>query len=142
MVPDREGILQALFDRLEDALPEVDCVRRARNSSQINTYPAMDLTAGDESVQQTPRMPARWTLSAIVEITVNCMEDTGAAPDTSLNELLAKVDAALARQPDDPQGSTHTTLGGRVAHCWINRIDRGQLEGMAGARIEIEMLTA
>jgi hypothetical protein len=137
----REAIYAALFAKLA-AIPGLQTSsRRLRHYTDVpgQQQPALFLEQRNEGTAQgVPGLPGKRTLRVHVWLYVR-VDDHAAIPATALNAWLDAVDTALA-----PEAATgKQTLGGLVAHCWVNGItetDDGSLDSQAIARIPVEIL--
>lgn len=103
--------------------------RRVRLAPDLPASPALCQAEHDETVVQTPGLDPRRTLGAAWMIH-HRIADPDAAGASVNNAILDAIEAALA--PDDASGCC--TLGGLVAHCWLEGEvfkDPGDLDGQA-----------
>lgn len=138
----RETIYAALFERLSDIAGIASAGRRLKHWGDVAPamQPALFLVQKRELPTQRSGLPAAWTLQADLFLYVHAGSDPNRVPATALNDLLDKVETALAPAADaDVQ-----TLGGQVAHCWIDKsgiqTDEGVLGEQAVAIVPITIL--
>lgn len=138
----REAIYSALFARLS-SLPGVKTASRKLklwNDVPAGEQPAIFQAQKNEIGQARQGLPTLWTLSLDVYVYVKSPGKT--VPATVLNPLLDAITDAL--KPDNPIQNTQT-LGGLVAHCWIEgtiETDEGTLGDQAVAIVPIRILAA
>lgn len=137
----REQIYSALFARLRSIPGFVTTSRRLRHWDDVAAVdqPALFQTQKPEQPEQQPGMPTKWTLAADVYIYVNTGGDE--SPSSIINPLIDAVEAALAPDPI----TNRCTLGGLVAHAWIDgevQNDEGVLGDQAVAIIPIRILAS
>lgn len=120
---DRKAIRQALFERLQN---QVEDVRfwgtRYMDFDRIPVKPAMTLVVDSQAPTITPGFPIVWTIRLILAIHIQPSADPNDSPDDQADDLLAQVEAALRRQPeeDGSSGRAETTLGGLCQRCSIS----------------------
>ena len=150
MALNREEIYQALLNRLKTVPGFVTCSRQWKVWDDVAPVeqPAIFLPHGNESVTQVKGLPPAWRLTPVLWIYCRTDQDPDLPGGTTLAQLVQAVEAALERQPDEQGGyalpdTFGTTLGGLVAHCWIEGpivTDEGILGGQAVAQIPLEIL--
>jgi hypothetical protein len=132
MSASREAIYAALFALVSGSAEFKTKGRRLKLWTDVNAKPAV-------FVAQRGATPQKVTLKADIFIYTNVGKDPNVIPAAQLNDLVDAIDAALA-------GSAVTgrqTLGGLVAHCWIEgevMIDPGDLDGDGVAVIPVRIL--
>ncbi len=139
----REDIHAALFARLSAVPGFVTASRRLKHWSDTPSgeQPALFQAHRTESVQPRHGLPSLVTLDFDLYLYAKAA-DKSASPSSILNPLLDAVTAALA--PDNPI-DTAQTLGGTVAHCWIEgaiETDEGTLGDQAVAIVPVRILTS
>jgi hypothetical protein len=115
--------------------------RRIQTPDQIGIdgQPALLQAESDEQFSQVTKMPSKRTFSAAWVIYLKPYD----APDPTgplINTVMDAVEAAFA--PDDVVNGV-CTLGGLVAHCWIDGTvfrDPGDLDQQAMLVVPIKML--
>lgn len=120
---DRKAIRQALFSRLQDQVEEVRFwSTRYMDFDRIPVKPAMTLVVDSQLPTVTPGHPIVWTIRLILTIHIQPSADPNDSPDDQADDLLASVEAALRRQPeeDGSLGRVETTLGGLCQRCGIS----------------------
>jgi hypothetical protein len=140
---DRNQIYRALYDRLKNAAPFLTTATRLIPWTQVGDQPALFLRTGPKNdwLERQGRAPPRVVLEAEIWIYARGSEDPNdpdAAPSMRLNPLIGAVEAALDPYPLEAQ-----TLGGLVAHCWLEgegAIESGDLSGQAIACLPVKML--
>lgn len=140
----REPIMRALKDRLQ--IPEFNTVtRRVRGTGDFNSsdYPVLMIDELSETcIQGFDSSPEMTTFNIEMWVIINNGQDPNDEPISALNDLLDKIDAALATDLPHPYKQV-CTLGGLVQHCWIDgTIDKqaGDINGIGIARIPIKIL--
>ena len=142
MTASREAVYAALFNLVAGSASFKTKSRRLKLWSDVNAAdkPALFLAQrGQTYVQGSTAAPQKVTLKADILIYTNAGKDPNVIPATTLNGLVDAVDAALS-------GSVITgnqTLGGLVAHCWIEgevMIDPGDIDGDGLAVIPVRIL--
>jgi hypothetical protein len=142
MTASREAIYAALFALVAGSAAFKTKSRRLKLWSDVNASdkPALFVAQrGQTYAQGSEATPQAVTLKADVFVYTNAGKDPKVIPATQLNDLVDAVDAALA-------GSVVTgrqTLGGLVAHCWIEgevMIDPGDIDGDGVAVIPVRIL--
>lgn len=142
MTASREAIYAALFALVKSAAPFKLTSRRLKLWADVNSSqkPALFVVQRPQTyVQGSTATPQKVTLEAEIIIYTDAGKDPNFIPATELNTLVDAVDQALA-------GSVITgnqTLGGLVAHCWIEGkvfIDPGDLDGDGLAIIPVKIL--
>lgn len=142
MTASREAIYSALFDLVSGSAAFKTKGRRLKLWTDVNAAakPALFVAQrGQTYVQGSEATPQKVTLKADIFVYTNVGKDANVVPATQLNDLVDAVDAALA-------GSVVTgrqTLGGLVAHCWIEgevMIDPGDIDGDGVAVIPVRIL--
>ena len=142
MTASREAIYAALFALVAGSAGFKTTGRRLKLWSDVNASdkPALFLAQrGQTYVQGSEATPQKVTLKADLFVYTNVGKDPKAVPARQLNDLVDAVDAALAG--DVVTG--RQTLGGLVAHCWIEgevMIDPGDLDGDGLAVIPVRIL--
>ena len=123
MAFERDIYYQALYERLRAKVPGiVTWSRRNLHFAKVPqaAHPVCCLIAANQDSSQEEGVPRVWTLGADVVIAVrsNGLEES---LDTVLNGLVDAVEAALVRDPSEPQvgpfqqtDPRQTTLGGLV----------------------------
>ena len=113
--------------------------RRVRLWGDLPAQPALCQAEHDETVAETTGLPSKTTLSASWLIFHDAGKDPTAAPTIQTNQILDAIQALFpAGDPDNVQ-----TLGGLVAHCFINgKIfkDSGDLDGQALIIVPLTLL--
>lgn len=136
----REAVMQALFLLLTDGGPWQTAGRRLKMWTEVQKQPALYLRhMNDEAPARPTGMPAKTTLECEVWIYDSSGKRDGAVPDEALNRLLDFVGQRLK----PPPGQRAQTLGGLVAHAWIEgrtEIHPGDLDGQAIAVVPIKLL--
>lgn len=138
----REAIYAALFQRLSAVPGLVTTSRRLRHWTDVAApeQPALFQVQKEESVEQRPGLPPKRRLSVELYLYANSGADPAVAPAQLLNPLVDAVEAALA--PDTPVAAGQT-LGGLVAHAWIEgriETDEGALGDQAVAIVPVSIL--
>ena len=121
-----EAIYTALLTQLKTLAPGtfVTVSRKPLTPDQLtpDMQPALVMEETSDRAEPRPRgLPARWTLGVEVGIYYYLESEPETpgvydpSPSTTLNNLIAAVESALA--PDPNTGVQ--TLGGAVSHCWI-----------------------
>ncbi len=143
---DREAIYAALFALAQTiswgqpAQGFAYTARRVRLFDDLPAAPALCQAEHDETIARTAGLEPRRTLGAAWMIH-HRVADPDAAGACVNNAILDAIEAALA--PDD--ASLCCTLGGLVAHCWLEGEvfkDPGDLDGQALLIAPIRMLVA
>lgn len=144
MSSDRDGILNALFQRLKSQLgvAVVTIGRRHMMPPQLTSamQPALFVIQGSETRDPHPRgTGGKLTMRALL---VAYCYDTTANVDgsTQLNILIGKIEDALA--PDNLSTNVQT-LGDKAYHCWIDGeadVDPGVFGQQAVAIIPVTIL--
>lgn len=138
----REPIYAALFARLA-ALPGLaSASRRLSHWSDVPAaaQPALFQVQKGETVTQRRGLPPRRQLAVELFLYARSGADPTVAPSQILNPLIDAIEAALA--PDDPTDAVQT-LGGLVAHAWIEgriETDEGVLGDQAVAIVPVNLL--
>jgi hypothetical protein len=139
---DREAIFTALFVVARTVSWGGQTLRytsrRVRLFCDLPALPALCQAEHDEVHVAVAGLPPRRTLGAAWMIH-HATADPDAVPASLNNAILDAVEAALA--PDSADGCC--TLGGLVAHCWIEGEvfkDPGDLDGQALLIVPIRML--
>ena len=112
--------------------------RRVKLFSDLPALPALCQAEHDEVHVQTAGLEPKRTLGAAWMIH-HATADPDAVPASVNNAILDAVETALA--PDSADGCC--TLGGLVAHCWIEGEvfkDPGDLDGQALLIVPIKIL--
>jgi hypothetical protein len=126
----RENIYAALFARVAAVPGLVTASRRLLHWSDV--APALQPALFQVQKRELPRRPSgalpAWSLHADLYLYAHVGSDPQVPPATALNALLDAIDAALA--PDPVSGAQ--TLGGLVAHCWIDPAGIETDEGVLG----------
>ncbi len=144
-VLDRDAILQALFDRLQDKLAGSirEFTRRLEHYHNTPLQPALVLLSTRHAASTDLGSPPWWRMTVEVWIYVETGE-ADASPETKLNALVGQLEAALERQVDDPRvawggDETGTTLGGLCTSCVITsvEVEQGSENGQAEAIVSI-----
>mgnify|MGYP000382041799 CR=1 FL=1 len=141
MIVNRETVYNALFDRLKTIEGLRTSSRTLKHWTDVPAaqQPALFVSHKSESTDPRPNgAPPKKTLMLDVYVYVKTQNQT---PSTALNRLLQAVDEAL--KPDTPPQMGLCTLGGLVAHCWIEgttETDEGVLGDQAVAIIPIHIL--
>lgn len=139
----REPIYAALFALLQTAIGKAGVVtvkRGFKHFDDVNAadQPAVFMSQRAEVGAPQPRgMPSKWTLQVEVYIYAR-NDDTSLIAATPINNILDAITSALAAPIDGVQ-----TLGGLVAHCWIEgaiQIDEGTFGQQGVAIVPIHML--
>lgn len=137
----RNGIEAALFSLLSGVDGIVTRGRRLKHWTEVPPaeQPALFMTKGDEhAAQAVAGNPIRYERS--FEIWLYAHEtDKSMTATTKLNDLLDRIDEALA-----PQQGSRQTLGGLVYNCWIEGsidTDDGALEDQGVAIFTVKILT-
>ncbi len=138
----REAIFSALFQLLNEGLPQLNTISRVLlhwDDVSPNQQPALFMTMVSQSVEQTTGFPSKYLLEAKLWIYTH-RDTAGVIPSAQINQILDALDAALkpAASPLNKQ-----TLGGLVEHCWIDgeiATDEGTLGNQAVATVPIRML--
>jgi hypothetical protein len=142
MTASRESIYSALFALVSNSAPFKTKSRRLKLWTDVNAAqkPAIFIAQrGQTYVQGSTATPQKVTLKADIFIYTDAGRDAIAVPSAALNDLVDAVDAALAGDVMTGQ----QTLGGLVAHCWIEgevMIDPGDLDGDGMAVIPVRIL--
>jgi hypothetical protein len=114
--------------------------RRLKMWTQTPEQPALFLrNVGDEYPPRTTRMLPKVAMEAEAWVYSNAGSDPDAVPAVTLNWLLDAIEKALKPAP----GFEAQTLGGLVAHCWIEgkiEMHPGDLDGQAIAVVPISIL--
>lgn len=113
----RESAYGALFTLLETVPGIRTFSRKLRLLEEVGgaELPALFLAVDRQMVQPRPQgLPPKHTLGAVVYLYA-ANPDPHTAAGIALNNLIDAVEAALAPTP----GIGVQTLGGAVAHCWI-----------------------
>jgi hypothetical protein len=149
---DREAIWAALFAWLKQKLgnnfKSIGRKHIAPPDLTIANQPALFQVAAKEIhiPQKTPGMPSRLVLRGFLVLYIfddSPVEMIGSEKvlgETRLNKLLQAIDGALV--PDDPS-SGKFTIGGKVAHCWIegdSDLDPGIFGPQTAAILPINIL--
>ena len=138
----REPIYAALFARLT-AIPGVATAsRRLRHWADVPPaeQPALYQVQKGETVTERRGLPPRRVLAVELFLYAHSGGDPAVAPAQILNPLIDAIEAVLA--PDDPASGVQT-LGGRVAHAWIEgriETDEGVLGDQAVAIVPVSLL--
>lgn len=119
----REAIYKAMYQRLQEKLPEVKFwTRRDTDFDQLgaSAIPAAVFMITDQSADDADgRTPAKWRLGA--QLVLYSRTDGHITPDEVLNDLLDKVEEALELQPGEMNARDfQTTLGGLVYRAGIS----------------------
>lgn len=149
MIPSRETIATALFNLLTTGSTAVVGIvwskRQMLTWEQVPQKPALCIGDYDEDVvQKGYDSPPKQTLEMRIAIYtespgLNPLDQTGIVPATQMNNLLDALNVSL--NPDIMTGKQ--TLGGLVAHCWIEgKIfkDPGDLDGQGLAIVPVKIL--
>jgi hypothetical protein len=114
--------------------------RRLKLWSQVDEQPALFLrNVGDTYPERATRMPPKTIMNCEAWIYSNVGADPDVVPAVTLNNLLDAIETVLK----PPPGFEAQTLGGIVAHCWIEgRIEMhpGDLDSQAIAVVPIRIL--
>jgi hypothetical protein len=136
----RETITEALFQLLVSGSDFATVGRRLKWYTDVTEQPAMFLRNRAETWERlNTRMPAKVLMNFEVWLYSNQGADPDIPPSVGLNELIATVGGLLL----PPPGREAQTLGGQVAHCWIEgevTIESGDLAGQAIAIIPVKAL--
>jgi hypothetical protein len=141
---DREAVFNALFARAtavawgDPPARFAYAARRVRLYPDLPALPALCQAEHDETHVATAGLYPKRTLGAAWMIH-HATADPQATPASVNNAILDAVEAQLS--PDSADGCC--TLGGLVAHCWIEGEvfkDPGDLDGQALLIVPIRML--
>lgn len=126
----RAEIVGALFAKLAGVSGLVTKSRRWKHWTDVSAaeMPALFLAVPGITIEQRNGLPPRDDIEATIFLYVR-VNDVDAIPFNTLSGWLENIESALA--PDDPDTEC-LTLGGRVAHCWIDgevRFDEGLIDG-------------
>lgn len=139
----RESIMTALFAKLQTAAGFNTYDRRMRLWNDISAAdkPALFMQEARENVVQMGEgVPYKNTMSVNVWIYTEDGKDPTSTPIIALNNLIDAVETTLT--PDSVYGNK-LTLGGLVAHCWIEGEiikEPGDFDGDGIAVIPIKIL--
>jgi hypothetical protein len=127
----REACFTALFNllsALKTSGAVATCDRRVKLIGDVGNaeLPAIYLAGDKGSYEQDQGMPPKRTLGALIYVYA-ANPDRHTSAGIVLNGLLDGIEAALA-----PDWTGVQTLGGLVAHCWIE----GSVEVFEGAQGE------
>jgi hypothetical protein len=139
MALDRDGILNALRDRLAGAIQGLGtCTRRDIGFDEIK-MPGLILRT--ESMERDDL--GRWVIRARINA-LDVVREREDSPETRLNELIDQVDDAFDARPDElPSDGFRTTLGGLCSACRISgRIEmvQGSNGGIGEVSIPVEII--
>lgn len=139
----RETIHAALFAKLSTAAGFATASRRLKhwNDTPAAEQPALFLSHKTESAEPRQGLPTLWTLDFDAYLYARA-PDRATSPSSVLNPMLDAISGAIA--PDNATMSAQT-LGGLVAHCWIEgsvETDEGTLGDQAVAIIPIRILVS
>lgn len=139
--PDREAIVQALFEHIRFRVPDFKTTgRRVKSWTDQSPQPAFYLrhiADEDESAWDPLQLNS---IEVEAWIYSEAGKDPDAQPDTELNDLVRQVREAMAPDDDDRQVFT---LSGKVWACGIkgrSEFDPGDLDGYSKAVIPIKIL--
>lgn len=142
---DRDAILAALFERLKDRLAGSvkDFTRRLTSYHNTPRQPALCLISERHNAVADGGAPPIWTMTAEVMLYLETTEKDD-SPETQINALVAQVEAALERQPDESRPAwggddNETSLGGLCSSCHVTSVEvaQGVESGQAEALISI-----
>jgi hypothetical protein len=116
--------------------------RRLLAWTKVDSQPAIFVRhVGDHYGSRGSGMPPKVVMECEAWIYSNAGKDADAAPSAALADLLDTVEALL--KPATGHPSRAQTLGGAVAHAWIEgkiEIHPGDLDGQAIAVVPISIL--
>lgn len=148
---DREPLFVALASRLAamPGLASPECERRLKPAANVppEMQPAVFLVCGDNVPEHQTNRPSKWKVSAGVVLYVRTT-DPRESPATVLNGWAKKLEEALAATDEErmvgPFGKldiVHTTLGGKVSHCWLKALElyEGVDSGQGTLIAEVEL---
>lgn len=147
---DRDAVMQALFDRLQEQLAGSVRMftRRLETYHTTPLQPALVLLSVRHSATNDLGMPPVWKMAAEVFIYLETLESDG-SPETRLNALVRQLEEALERQPGEARpawgGDEHgTSLGGLCSSCVVTgvQLDQGVEGGQGEATISISITAA
>lgn len=117
--------------------------RRLQPWNQVAAQPALFLrNEGEEHAERRSGMPPKVTIKAEAWVYSNAGRNPDFAPSAGLNSLLDAIEAAL-KPTTYVNGAALQTLGGLVAHAWIEgevMLHPGDLDGQAIAVVPIKIL--
>ena len=136
----REDVMSALYAKLTAGGAYKTIGRRLVLWTKVAEQPALFLRhVGDEVVPRPTGMPPKIVIECEVWLYANTGANPDISPEIAINGLLDTVEVSLQPAP----GVNAQTLGGLVAHTWIEgKIDihPGDLGGQAIAIIPVKML--
>lgn len=137
----REAIYAALFAKLAAVPGLVTTSRRLKHWNDVpqSMQPALYQAQRNETAVQMSRQRVKWTFKLDVYLYVRT--DGAQAPGPIINPLMDAIELALAPNAVEEV----QTLGGLVAHCWIDgaiETDEGTLGDQAVAIIPITILVS
>jgi len=139
----REAVIDALFATLTGGAAGAAYKTTGRRLilwTKVAEQPALFLRhIGDEVLPRPTGMPPKVIIECEVWLYSNAGGDPDISPEIAMNGLLDSVEISLQPAP----GFNAQTLGGVVAHAWIEgKIDMhpGDLGGQAIAIVPVKML--
>lgn len=122
----RDSVYEALFTRLKTKIGTavVKYERRPFTPMTLTPelQPALALSVGPQHPRNdNPRVPAVWSLGALVHLYARGSESTLA--ETTLDGLVDQVEQALTAQPDELSRNWMTTLGGLLSALSIESVE-------------------
>lgn len=147
MAVDREGILGALFARLQTVADFPTTGRRVLFWSEVSEQPALFLRhVMDHYPPRASGIPAHVTMRAEVWIYSQAGKNPDAVPEAALNQLVSAVETVLAPEAiwNGRNIQNVQTLGRLdVEHCWIEGdiiFDNGDLDAQGKVIVPIAIL--
>lgn len=139
----RELIYSKFFDLVKGVADFKTASRRLKHWSDVAPpqQPALFVAQRTEIVTRTPGLNPVWDLQMDIYLYANTGGDKSVAPSQILNPLIDAIEGALKPDPI----SNKQTLGGLVAHAWIDGVietDEGVLGDQAVAIIPVVIKTA
>ncbi|MDE3017030.1 MAG: hypothetical protein KGI29_08965 [Pseudomonadota bacterium] len=141
MTPNRETIIQALFDLALTATTFNTSGRRLLLWSKVASFPALFVqsTGTYYPPREARGLPPKRTITAELWVYTDVGKDPNANPEQALNNIIDAIEAALTPGIN----CIAQTLGGIVSHAWIEGdIEQfpGVLDGIAKAIIPVKIL--